>query len=52
VDSQPADPFDFSLDRYAEQLAAGYAKVTLKGGLCAHVPDLNKLKRSAEAAKK
>jgi len=52
VDSQPADPFDFSLDRYTEQLAAGYAKVTLKGGLCAHVPDLNKLKRSAAPTKK
>ena len=47
VDSQPADPFDFSLDHYMEQLAAGYAKVTPKGGLCAHVPDLNKMKRTA-----
>lgn len=52
IDSQPADPFDFSLDRYMEQLAAGYAKVTPKGGLCAHVPDLNKLKRNAAPATK
>ncbi len=52
IDSQPADPFDFSLDHYVEQLAAGYAKVTLKGGLCVHVPDLNKLKRNAAAATK
>jgi len=52
IDSQPADPFDFSLDHYAEQLAGGYAKVTPKGGLCAHVPDLNKLKRNAAPATK
>jgi hypothetical protein len=52
VDSQPADPFDFSLDHYTEQLAAGYAKVTLKGGLCARVPDLNKVKRNAAPATK
>jgi hypothetical protein len=52
VDNEPADPFDFAIDHYVEQLAAGYAKVTLKGGLCAHVPDFNKLKRSAAPAKK
>jgi hypothetical protein len=52
IDSVPADPFDFSLDHYTEQLAAGYAKVTLKGGLCAHVPDFNKLKRTAKSAPK
>ena len=51
VDSQPGGSFAFSLDHYTEQLAAGYAKVTLKGGLCAHVPDFNRLKRNVQAAK-
>jgi hypothetical protein len=45
LDNEPADPFDFSIDHYAEQLSAGYAKVTLKSGLCAHIPDFSKLKR-------
>jgi hypothetical protein len=52
VDSQPADPFDFSLDHYVQQLAAGYAKITMKGGLCAHVPDFNKLHRNTKAGPK
>ena len=45
VDSAPADPFDFSIDRYMQQLVAGYSKMTPKGGLCVHVPDLNKIQR-------
>jgi hypothetical protein len=52
IDSQPADAFDFSLDHYVQQLAAGTAKVTLKGGLCAHVPDFNKLHRNTKAGPK
>jgi hypothetical protein len=48
VDTEPADPFDFSLDHYVQQLAAGYAKMTLKGDFCAHVVDFNKLKRNAK----
>lgn len=52
IDSQPADPFDFSLDHYLKQLAAGYAKVTLKGGLCAHVPDFYRVQRNTKAAPK
>jgi hypothetical protein len=52
VDSQPADPFDFSLDHYVQQLAAGYAKLTLKDGMCAHVPDFNKLLRNTKAGPK
>jgi hypothetical protein len=51
IDASPADPFDFSIDHYSEQLAAGYAKVTRSGGLCAHVPDYEKLKQSASAKK-
>jgi hypothetical protein len=49
VDSQPADAFDFSIDRYMQQLVAGYSKMTLKGGLCAHVPDLDKIQKPASA---
>ena len=52
IDSQPADPFDFSLDHYIQQLAGGYAKVTLKDGLCAHVPDFNTVQRNTKAASK
>jgi hypothetical protein len=44
MDMQPADPFDFAIDHYKEQLVAGYAKTTQQGGLCVHMPDLNKLK--------
>ena len=46
VDSQPADPFDFSLDHYKQQLVAGYSRITNRDGLCAHVPDFEKLKRN------
>jgi hypothetical protein len=52
VDLQPGDAFDFSLDHYAEQLAAGYAKTNLQGGLCAHVPDFDKLKSGGESVRK
>jgi hypothetical protein len=45
IDSDPADPFDFAIDHYNEQLVAGYSKTTLKGGLCVHVPDFNKIKQ-------
>jgi hypothetical protein len=51
IDASPADPFDFSIEHYNEQLAAGYAKITLSGGLCAHVPDYEKLKQPASAKK-
>lgn len=43
IDSDPADPFDFSIDHYQDQLIAGYAKMTKQGGLCVHAPDFNKL---------
>lgn len=49
VDSTPADPFDFSIDHYAEQLRAGYSKMTPRGGLCVHMPDLNKIQATANA---
>jgi hypothetical protein len=44
IDTEPAGPFDFSLDHYMDQLAAGYSKTTPQGGLCAHVPDFDKVK--------
>jgi hypothetical protein len=48
VDADPADPFDFSIDHYMDQLVAGYSKMTKQGGLCAHVPDYNKLPHSPQ----
>jgi hypothetical protein len=46
IDSDPADPFDFSIDHYQDQLDAGYSKMTRKGGLCVHIPDFNKIRQS------
>lgn len=43
MDMQPADPFDFAIDHYKEQLVAGYSKMTPAGGLCVHVPDYDKI---------
>ena len=47
MDVTPADPFDFAIDHYNEQLVAGYSKMTPSGGLCVHMPDYNKLKKTA-----
>jgi len=44
IDSDPADPFDFAIDHYKDQLVAGYEKMTRKGGLCVHMPDYNKIR--------
>jgi hypothetical protein len=44
VDDDPGDPFDFSVDRWNEQLVAGYSKTTADRGLRAHMPDLNDLR--------
>ncbi len=52
IDAEPADPFDFSIDHYQDQLVAGYAKLTKAGGLCVHVPDLSKVKQSQPRAAK
>jgi hypothetical protein len=43
VDRDPADPFDFSVDGWNEQLVAGYSKITPGRGLKAHMPDYNDL---------
>jgi hypothetical protein len=45
VDRDPGDPFDFSVDRWNEQLVAGYSKITPGRGLKAHMPDYNDLPR-------
>lgn len=51
VDQDPATIFDFSLDRYNDQLVAGYSKSTAALGLVVHMPDLRTLdlKRGAVA---
>jgi hypothetical protein len=49
VDEDPSDPFDFSVDRWSEQLVAGYSKTTPERGLKAHMPDYNDLGRSAKS---
>jgi hypothetical protein len=43
IDMDPADPFDFYLDHYKDQLAAGYVKVAPDGGLHAYLKDHNKM---------
>jgi hypothetical protein len=45
VDDDPKDPFDFSVDRWNQQLVAGYSKVTPSRGLKAHMKDYNDLRR-------
>jgi hypothetical protein len=46
MDADPRDPFDFSLDRYKEQLMAGYSKTTASFGLRVFMVDLNKLSKA------
>jgi len=43
IDMDPNDPLDFFLDRYKEQLSAGYAKITPDFGLRVFIRDYNKL---------
>jgi hypothetical protein len=57
MDLRDPNPFDFSMDRYKQQLVAGYSKITSTFGLCAFVPDAKKLgaqskKSGANAAAK
>jgi len=47
IDMDPQDPFDFFLDRYVDQLAAGYTKTTLEFGLRVYTRDYNKLPHQA-----
>jgi hypothetical protein len=50
IDMDPRDPFDFFLDRYIQQLAAGYSKTTMDYGLRVYMRDYNKLQHSANRA--
>ncbi len=43
LDETPADPFDFAMDQYQDQLVAGYIKATKAGGMCAYMKDYNKV---------
>jgi len=43
IDKDPQDPMDFYLDRYKDQLAAGYTKITQSFGLRTYITDYNKL---------
>ena len=51
IDMEPVDPFDFFLDRYKEQIAAGYSKISPNSALRIFVKDFNKLGKQATAAK-
>lgn len=45
LDMVPADPLDFYLDRYKEQLAAGYTKISTSFQLRSYMKDYDKLNR-------
>ncbi|MGH9219478.1 MAG: hypothetical protein ACRD1W_09260 [Vicinamibacterales bacterium] len=51
VDIDPKDPFDFSVERWNDQLVAGYSKTTAARGLKAHMPDYNDLPRPKSKAR-
>jgi hypothetical protein len=40
IDSTPATPMIFALDKYREQLEAGFVVPTTDGGMIAYVPDI------------
>jgi len=48
IDMNPQDPFDFYLDHYKQQMAAGYTKITLNFGLHSYFRDYNKLPHQRE----
>jgi hypothetical protein len=43
LDMDPGDPLDFFLDRYREQLAAGYTKISTSFQVRVYVKDFSKL---------
>jgi hypothetical protein len=51
IDMDPQDPFDFFLDRYKDQLVAGYSKTTTTFGLRVYMRDYNKLRKESGASK-
>jgi hypothetical protein len=46
IDLDPRDPFDFYLDHYVDQLAAGYQKITTSFGIRAYMKDYDKLAKA------
>jgi hypothetical protein len=48
IDGDPRDPFDFFLDRYNEQLTAGYSRNTPKHGLIVVMPDFRRARAVRE----
>lgn len=46
LDLDPQDVFDFCLDRYKDQLVAGYTKITPSFGLRSYFRDYNKLAKT------
>ena len=46
TDTDPSDPFDFFIDRYNDQLVAGYSKNTPSHGLKVYMPDYHSLPRA------
>jgi hypothetical protein len=51
IDMDPTDPFDFFLNRYKDQIAAGYSKISSNSALRIFVKDFNKLGKSKVSAK-
>ena len=49
MDEDPSDPFDFSPEKYNDQLIAGYSKSTAQKGLVVHMPDANDAKKAQPA---
>jgi hypothetical protein len=49
-DMDPADPLDFFLDRYREQLAAGYTKISTSFQVREYIKDFGKLSQSKKPA--
>lgn len=52
IDMDPKDPFDFYLDHYRDQLAAGYTKITPEFGLRVFMRDFDKLRKQQKQTKK
>jgi hypothetical protein len=50
MDMDPGDPMDFFLDRYKEQLAAGYLKIATNAQVRAYIKDYGKLAAAKSAA--
>lgn len=49
IDLSPADPFDFDIGHYHEQLVAGFHRTTPADGLLVFMPDLSKMNAAMRA---